>query len=85
MGEPLDTRSDVYSLGAMFYEMLSGTRPFDAETVSGVINRHLYEPPLPLPSSLGIPRRVSTAIMQALAKDPDERPQTAGDLARLML
>ena len=85
MGEPLDTRSDVYSLGAMFYEMLSGARPFDAETVSGVINRHLYEPPLPLPSSLGIPRRVSTAIMQALAKDPDERPQTAGDLARLML
>ena len=85
MGEPLDTRSDVYSLGAMFYEMLSGMRPFDAETVSGVINRHLYESPLPLPASLGIPRRISTAIMQALAKDPGERPQTAGDLARLLL
>jgi len=85
MGETLDTRSDVYSLGAMFYEMLSGTRPFDGETVSGVINRHLYEPPPPLPSALGIPRRISTAIMQALAKDPDERPQTAGDLARLLL
>jgi hypothetical protein len=85
MGESLDTRSDVYSLGAMFYEMLCGTRPFDAETVSGVINRHLYEPPLPLPSALGIPRRVTTAIMQALAKDPDERPQTAGDLARQLL
>ena len=85
MGEPLDTRSDVYSLGAMFYEMLSGIRPFDGETVSGVINRHLYEAPPPLPTSLGIPRRMSTAIMQALAKDPDERPQTAGDLARLIL
>jgi len=85
MGEPLDTRSDVYSLGAMFYEMLSGVRPFDAETVSGVINRHLYDPPPPFPTSLGIPRRISTAIMQALAKDPDERPQTAGDLARLIL
>lgn len=85
MGEPLDTRSDVYSLGAMFYEMLSGMRPFDAETVSGVINRHLYEPPPPLPSALAIPRRISTAVMQALAKDPDERPQTAGDLARLLL
>ncbi len=85
MGEPLDTRSDVYSLGAMFYEMLSGTRPFDAETVSGVINHHLYDLPPPLAAALGIPRRVSTAIMQALAKDPDERPQTAGDLARLIL
>lgn len=85
MGEPLDTRSDVYSLGAMFYEMLSGMRPFDAETVSGVINRHLYDPPPPLPAALGIPRRISTAIMQALAKDPAERPQTAGDLARLLL
>ena len=85
MGEPLDARSDVYSLGAMFYEMLAGARPFDGETVSGVINRHLYEPPAPFPASLGIPRRISTAIMQALAKDPDERPQTAGDLARLLL
>jgi eukaryotic-like serine/threonine-protein kinase len=85
MGEPLDTRSDVYSLGAMFYEMLAGARPFDAETVSGVINRHLYEPPPPLPASLGIPRRISSAIMQALAKDPDDRPQSAGDLARLLL
>ena len=85
MGEPLDTRSDVYSLGAMFYEMLSGTRPFDAETVSGVINRHLYEPPPPFSESLKVPRRISTAIMQALAKDPDARPQTAGDLARLLL
>ncbi len=85
MGEPLDTRSDVYSLGAMFYEMLSGKRPFDGNTVSGVINRHLYEPPPPLPASLGIPRRLASGIMQALAKDPDERPQTAGDLARLLL
>jgi serine/threonine-protein kinase len=85
MGEPLDTRSDVYSLGAMFYEMLSGARPFDAETVSGVINRHLYDPPPPFVESLKIPRRISSAIMQALAKDPDARPQTAGDLARLLL
>ena len=84
MGEPLDARSDVYSLGVMFYELLSGKRPFEAETVSGVINRHLYEPPPPLPASLAIPRRISNAIMQSLAKDPDERPQTASDLARLL-
>jgi serine/threonine-protein kinase len=84
LGEPLDTRSDVYSLGAMFYEMLSGERPFGGETVSGVINRHLSEPPPPFPPSLGIPRRISMGIMRALAKDPDDRPQTASELARQM-
>ena len=84
LGEPLDARSDVYSLGAMFYEMLSGKRPFTAETVSGVINRHLSEPPPPFSPALGIPKRVSIGIMHALAKDPDDRPQTATDLARQM-
>lgn len=85
LGEPLDARSDVYSLGVMFYEMLSGKRPFVAPTVSGVINRHLSEPPPPLDLSLGIPRRISVAIMHALAKDPDDRPQTATELARQIL
>jgi len=85
MGEPLDARSDVYSLGAMFYEMLSGQRPFAAQTVSGVINKHLYEEAPPLAPSLGVPRRVSAAIMQALSKDPDRRQPTARDLARQLL
>jgi len=82
LGQALDARSDVYSLGAMFYEMLSGRRPFTSEKVSGIINKHLYEEPAPLPTSLAIPRRISAGIMQALAKDPSERPQTATDLAR---
>lgn len=84
LGEPLDARSDVYSLGAMFYEMLAGMRPFGAETVSGVINRHLSEPPPPLSPALGIPRRISLGIMHALAKDPNHRPQNATELARQM-
>jgi hypothetical protein len=84
LGEPLDARSDVYSLGAMFYEMLSGKRPFEAETVSGVINRHLHEPPPPFAASLEIPRRISMGIMRALAKDPGDRPQNATELARQM-
>src|SRR6266446_1554891 len=82
LGQALDARSDVYSLGAMFYEMLSGKRPFTSEKVSGIINKHLYEEAPPLPPSLTIPRRISAGIMQALAKDPRDRPQTATDLAR---
>jgi hypothetical protein len=82
MGEPLDARSDVYSLGVMLYEMVSGERPFVAETVSGIINKQLVEDPPPFPELLGIPRRVSMAITRALAKDPDNRPQTASEFAR---
>src|SRR5215212_6885080 len=84
LGEPLDARSDVYSLGVMFYEMISGKKPFEAETISGVINRHLQEPPPSFAESLRIPRRISIGIMHALAKDPDARPQTATELARQM-
>ena len=82
LGETLDSRSDVYSLGAMFYEMLSGRRPFTAETVSVIMSKHLSEAPQALPASLAIPRWISAAIMHALAKDPRDRPQTATDLAR---
>jgi serine/threonine protein kinase len=82
LGQLLDSRSDVYSLGATFYEMLSGRRPFTSEKISGIINKHLYEAAPPLPPALAIPRIISTAIMKALAKDPRDRPQTATDLAR---
>ena len=82
LGEPLDARSDVYSLGAMFYEMISGVPPFTGTTVSGILTKQLTDPPPPLSSNLKISRRVSVAIMRALAKDPNDRPQTAIEFAR---
>jgi eukaryotic-like serine/threonine-protein kinase len=82
LGQPLDTRSDVYSLGATFYEILSGQRPFTADRVSGIMNKHLYEEPPPLPPELEIPRRISNGIAKAMAKDPSDRPQTAAELAQ---
>jgi len=82
LGEPLDARSDVYSLAAMFYEMVTGQPPFISETVSGILTKQLSDPPPAFPADLKVPRRVSVAIMNGLAKEADERPQTATELAR---
>jgi serine/threonine-protein kinase len=65
----------------MFYEMLAGKRPFISETVSGIITKQLSDPPPPLPTAT-VPGRVAAAIMSALAKDPNDRPQTATELTR---
>jgi serine/threonine protein kinase len=81
-GDDLDARSDVYSLGALLYEMLAGTPPFVAETHTGVISKHLFDPPKPFPEELHIPRALEMVVMRALAKEPDARPADAGALGR---
>ncbi len=80
--EDLDSRSDVYSLGAMLYEMIAGAPPFSAATVTGVVAKHLMDPPPPLAPQLGVPPAIEAAIMRALAKDPNARQSDASVLAR---
>jgi serine/threonine protein kinase len=83
-GESLDARSDVYSLGAMFYEMVADRPPFTADTVPGVVAKHLTDPPPPLPQALGVPQPLEAVVMRALAKNADERPADALEFARLL-
>lgn len=78
-GIELDERSDVYSLGIMFYEMLTGRTPFIGESSVAVLLKHVNEPAPPLPDHLDIFQPVMDL---SLAKKPDERYNRSRDLAR---
>lgn len=77
-----DARSDVYSLACLFYELLTGRRPFPAGEPQALMYAHLHEPPVP-PSRLrpSLPVALDGVVLRGLAKDPAERWQTAGQLA----
>ena len=79
LGDPLDARSDVYSIGAILYEMLAGVPPFTGNTPTAVLARHLTDTATPL-DQLGVPARLASVPGRALAKDPQERYQTVDDL-----
>ncbi len=76
-GEELDARADVYSLGAMFYEMLTGNPPFRANNLAGLISKHLHEQPPLFPRSFEISPALESVCMRALAKDRNQRPADA--------
>jgi hypothetical protein len=80
-GLQISTPSDIYSLGIILYEMVTGKVPFDADTPLAVIHKHINEP-LPAPRTLreDIPGALENVILKALAKEADERYQTAGEM-----
>jgi serine/threonine protein kinase len=82
LGAPVDARSDVFSFGAVLYEMLTGRSPFAAPTLPGTI-MHVVRHTPPRPSSLNpsLPVEVDTILSKALAKDLESRYQTAALLA----
>jgi eukaryotic-like serine/threonine-protein kinase len=79
LGDPLDARSDVYSIGAILYEMLGGSPPFTGNTPTAVVAKHLTDTATPL-DRLGVPLSLANVAGRALAKDPQERYQSVDDL-----
>jgi len=82
-GDEIDPRSDLYSLGIVAYECLSGSTPFNAPTPLAILLKHLQEPARPLRSlsldpALNIDLELDELILTMLAKHPDERPASAG-------
>jgi serine/threonine protein kinase len=78
LSQPLDERSDIYSLGITVYEALAGRRPFRSESEYEIMNAHLKETPLS-PGTIvpSVPLGVSVVVLKALAKAPEDRYQTA--------
>ncbi len=81
-GEVVDRRSDIYSLGVMLFQMLAGKLPFDATTPYQYMHGHTMQMPPPLRSLRpDVPVEIGAVVAKALAKEPADRQQTAGELA----
>ena len=82
LGQQGDHRSDIYSLGAVLYELVTGQQPFESDTLYGLIMKQVNEPPPP-PTAINptLSPLVERVIEKAMAKDPEQRYQTAAEFA----
>jgi serine/threonine-protein kinase len=84
-GDPVDGRSDLYSLGLVFYRMLTGASPFPAESQQETMIKRLTDDPLPLATArpdVAFPPALQRCMDRALARSPDDRYVSAADFAR---
>jgi serine/threonine-protein kinase len=79
LGRPATGASDLYALGVVGHEMLSGTKPFEKPTPIATAMSHIHEPPPPLPDD--VPEDLAGVIEHLLAKDPQDRPENARAVA----
>ncbi len=84
-GNPADARSDIYSLGIVAYEAITGSTPFKGEDPMAILYQHVHQAPPPMTSfGVQVPASVETAVLRALAKDPTKRYASAHEFANVL-
>lgn len=85
-GEPATPASDVYSIGIILFELLSGHLPFIADSYTGLAEKHIMEPPPPVSQyNPAIPDALVQIVRKVLAKEPSGRYRTADQLGRILM
>ncbi|MBA2663844.1 MAG: serine/threonine protein kinase [Bradymonadaceae bacterium] len=87
-GDVVGARADIYGIGIILYELISGNLPFHATTQMGFAVKHINEPARPLssiPGLLSVPPELDRFVMRLLAKDPAERPETMEEVATTLI
>lgn len=86
LSQAVEPRSDLYALGCMLHEMLSGSAPFSGATALGVLQRHLTDPPVPLRQlTRSVPEPLERLVLDLLAKEPEQRPANAQEVYRRLV
>jgi len=79
-GERADTRSDVFAIGCVFYELLAGHKAFEADSMHAVLYKIIQESPRPIREVTGIPPVIAEVVEKTMVKNPEDRLQNAGEL-----